>query len=71
MSDRHSAVVHGPTTLRGAEITVPDIRGGFAYVIAAAAAEGTTVLHDIHHIERGYHKAFESFTALGLKIDRL
>jgi UDP-N-acetylglucosamine 1-carboxyvinyltransferase len=68
---RHSAVVHGPTRLRGAEIEVPDIRGGFAYVIAAAAAEGKTVLHGVHHIERGYHRAHESFTDLGLKINRL
>jgi UDP-N-acetylglucosamine 1-carboxyvinyltransferase len=68
---RHSAVVHGPTQLRGADITVPDIRGGFAYVIAAAAADGPTTLHDIHHIERGYHRAFESFSDLGLKIERV
>jgi UDP-N-acetylglucosamine 1-carboxyvinyltransferase len=70
-NDRHSAVVHGPTKLQGAEITVPDIRAGFAYVIAAAAAEGPTVLHDVHHIERGCHKAYDSFTDLGLQIDRL
>lgn len=68
---RHSAVVHGPSKLRGAEITVPDIRGGFAYVIAAAAAEGATILHDVHHIERGYHRAYESFSDLGLKIERV
>jgi UDP-N-acetylglucosamine 1-carboxyvinyltransferase len=68
---RHSAVVHGPTQLGGAEINVPDIRGGFAYVIAAAAASGVTTLHDVHHIERGYHRAFESFSDLGLKITRV
>jgi UDP-N-acetylglucosamine 1-carboxyvinyltransferase len=66
----HSAVVHGPTPLRGAEITVPDIRGGFAYVIAAAAAEGTSVLHDVHHLERGYHRPLEAFADLGLSIVR-
>jgi UDP-N-acetylglucosamine 1-carboxyvinyltransferase len=71
MNERHSAVVHGPTQLRGAEITVPDIRGGFAYLIGAAAAEGETVLHDVHHIERGFHKAFDSLTELGLKIERV
>ena len=71
MNDRHSAVVHGPTQLQGAEITVPDIRAGFAYVIAAAAANGTTVLHDVHHIERGCHRAYDAFVDLGLKIDRV
>jgi len=71
LNERHSAVVHGPTRLQGAEITVPDIRGGFAYVIGAAAAEGTTILHDVHHIERGYHRAFDAFSELGLGIERI
>jgi UDP-N-acetylglucosamine 1-carboxyvinyltransferase len=66
----HSAVVHGPTPLRGASITVPDIRGGFAYVIAAAAADSASVLHDIHHLERGYHRPLEAFAQLGLQIER-
>jgi UDP-N-acetylglucosamine 1-carboxyvinyltransferase len=66
----HSAVVKGPTPLKGAEVTVPDIRGGFAYVIAAAAAEGETVLHDVHHLERGYHRPLEAFAQLGLQIER-
>jgi UDP-N-acetylglucosamine 1-carboxyvinyltransferase len=66
----HSAVVKGPTPLTGAEITVPDIRGGFAYVIAAAAAQGETVLHDVHHLERGYHHPIEAFEGIGLGIHR-
>ena len=66
----HSAVVRGVSPLQGAEITVPDIRGGFAYVIAAAAAEGTSVLHDVHHLERGYHRPLEAFAELGLGITR-
>jgi UDP-N-acetylglucosamine 1-carboxyvinyltransferase len=69
--DLHSAVVHGPTKLRGSEITSPDIRGGFAYVLAAAAAEGDSVLHEIVEIERGYHRPYEAFTELGLDIERL
>ena len=66
----HSAVVHGRTPLRGAEITVPDIRGGFGYVIAAAAASGPSLLHDVHHLERGYHRPLEAFAQLGLHITR-
>jgi len=66
----HSAVVKGRSALRGAEITVPDIRGGFAYVIAAAAAEGSTLLHDTHHLERGYHRPLEAFESLGLHVRR-
>ncbi|MCU1485515.1 MAG: UDP-N-acetylglucosamine1-carboxyvinyltransferase [Actinomycetia bacterium] len=67
----HSAVVKGATPLHGAEITVPDIRGGFAYVIAAAAADGGSVLHDVHHLERGYHRPLEAFAQLGLQIERV
>jgi len=66
----HSAVVRGPTPLHGTEITVPDIRGGFAYVLAAAAAEGPSLLHDVHHLERGYHRPLEAFESLGLPITR-
>jgi UDP-N-acetylglucosamine 1-carboxyvinyltransferase len=66
----HSAVVRGPTPLHGTEITVPDIRGGFAYVLAAAAADGPSLLHDVHHLERGYHQPLEAFEALGLPITR-
>lgn len=66
----HSAVVHGPSPLRGAEITVPDIRGGFGYVIAAAAASGPSLLHDVQHLERGYHRPLEAFAQLGLHITR-
>jgi UDP-N-acetylglucosamine 1-carboxyvinyltransferase len=66
----HSIVVRGPTKLHGAEIAVPDIRGGFAYVIAAAAAEGASVLRDVHHLARGYHRPLEAFAGLGLHITK-
>ena len=49
---------------------MPDIRAGFSYLIAAAAAPGTTTLHDVHHLERGYHKPYEAFSELGLHIER-
>lgn len=50
----HSAVISGPTKLRGAEITVPDLRGGFSHLIAALAAEGESLVHGIDMISRGY-----------------
>ncbi|MBW8824821.1 MAG: UDP-N-acetylglucosamine 1-carboxyvinyltransferase [Acidobacteria bacterium] len=65
----HSAVVKGATPLKGAEITVPDIRGGFAYVLAAAAAEGTSLLHGVEEIERGYHRPLDAFRELGLNVE--
>ncbi len=63
-----SVVVRGGNTLTGAEVDVPDIRGGFAYVLAAAAAEGTTTITGTHHLDRGYNRPIENFAELGLDI---
>ncbi|MGH9278337.1 MAG: UDP-N-acetylglucosamine 1-carboxyvinyltransferase, partial [Acidimicrobiales bacterium] len=49
----HAALVRGASELQGAEITMPDIRAAFAYVIAAATAHGPSTLHGVHHLERG------------------
>lgn len=64
----HSAVVVGPTPLRGGEVTVPDLRGGFSYVIAAAVAEGTTVIRNARIIDRGYESFRAKLEAVGLDI---
>jgi UDP-N-acetylglucosamine 1-carboxyvinyltransferase len=68
---KHSAVVRGVSKLRGAEVTIPDVRAGFSSVIAAAVADGPSTLHGIHHLERGYNKPFETLEALGLKLERI
>ncbi len=65
-----SVVVRGLAPLRGEQVVVPDIRGGFAYVLAAAAAEGTTTITGTHHLDRGYNKPIENFVDLGLDIKR-
>ncbi|MGH1492956.1 MAG: UDP-N-acetylglucosamine 1-carboxyvinyltransferase [Acidimicrobiales bacterium] len=65
-----SVVVRGRTQLQGTQVVVPDIRGGFAYVLAAAAAEGTTTITGTHHLDRGYNRPIENFTELGLDIKR-
>jgi UDP-N-acetylglucosamine 1-carboxyvinyltransferase len=67
---RHSAVISGPTRLRHAEITVPDLRGGFSHLIAALAAEGTTTVHGIGIIDRGYEHFRDKLEALGAKVER-
>ncbi|GAA3196378.1 UDP-N-acetylglucosamine 1-carboxyvinyltransferase [Nonomuraea roseoviolacea] len=67
---RHSAVVRGVSKLKGADVTLPDIRAGFSAVLAAAVADGTSTLRGVHHIVRGYHKPFEQFVSLGLNIRR-
>ncbi|HLI55147.1 MAG TPA: UDP-N-acetylglucosamine 1-carboxyvinyltransferase [Acidimicrobiales bacterium] len=64
----HSAVVRGRSRLRGAEVEIPDVRAGFSSVIAAAAAEGPSVLSGVHHLERGYHRPAEQLRSLGLSL---
>ncbi|MTE24715.1 UDP-N-acetylglucosamine 1-carboxyvinyltransferase [Microbacterium sp. ZXX196] len=64
-----AAVITGPTPLTGAEIVVPDLRGGYAYVIAALAAEGTSRVSNVGIIRRGYEKFFDKLEALGADFD--
>ena len=68
---KHSAVVRGVSKLQGAEVTIPDVRAGFSSVIAAAVADGPSTVHGIHHLERGYHRPFETLEALGLAVERV
>ncbi|HEX2562353.1 MAG TPA: UDP-N-acetylglucosamine 1-carboxyvinyltransferase [Acidimicrobiales bacterium] len=67
----HSAVVRGVSKLHGAEVTIPDVRAGFSSVIAAAVAEGPSLLHGIQHLERGYNRPFETLESLGLRLERV
>src|SRR5690348_14389470 len=66
----HSAVIRGVSKLHGAEVELPDVRAGFSAVLAAAVADGPSVLHGVHHIERGYHQPFDQFASLGLQVAR-
>ncbi|MQS07933.1 UDP-N-acetylglucosamine 1-carboxyvinyltransferase [Streptomyces alkaliphilus] len=66
----HSAVVSGPTRLQGGELVIPDLRGGFSYLIAALAAEGTSRVHGIDLINRGYENFMEKLGRLGAKVER-
>jgi UDP-N-acetylglucosamine 1-carboxyvinyltransferase len=56
--------------LRGGDVTMPDIRAGFSAILAAAVSEGPSTLRGVHHIERGYHRPFEQFAAIGLHLRR-
>jgi UDP-N-acetylglucosamine 1-carboxyvinyltransferase len=67
-SNLHSAVVRGVSKLRGAEVDIPDVRAGFSSVIAAAAADGSSILRGVHHLERGYHRPAEQLRSLGLDL---
>jgi UDP-N-acetylglucosamine 1-carboxyvinyltransferase len=64
-----AAVINGPTPLRGADVVVPDLRGGYSYVIAALAAEGESVVRNIGIIRRGYEKFLTKLETLGADFD--
>jgi UDP-N-acetylglucosamine 1-carboxyvinyltransferase len=68
----HSAIIIGPTSLTAVDsITIPDLRAGLAYVIAAAIAHGTTTIKGLHYIERGYGNIVPRLAAMNLKIERV
>ena len=66
-----TAIVTGQEKLHGATVCAHDLRAGAALVIAGLAAEGTTVVEDIHYIERGYENIIEKFTGLGATIRKI
>ena len=70
LCDPHRAVIAGPSPLRGSEVESPDIRAGMAVLLAALAAEGESVIHNIGQIERGYERIDERLRALGAQIER-
>lgn len=74
LCDPHRATVIGlnrETSLRGTTMTSPDIRAGVALLIAALSATGTSTIHNIEQIDRGYQNIDKRLTALGAKIRRV
>lgn len=65
------ASVHGPTPLYGADVMATDLRASSALVLAALVAEGTTNIHRIYHLDRGYENLEEKLKGLGAEITRL
>ena len=70
LCDPHRAVIAGPSPLRGGEVESPDIRAGMAVLLAALAAEGDSVIHNVGQIERGYERIDERLRGLGAQIER-
>jgi UDP-N-acetylglucosamine 1-carboxyvinyltransferase len=74
LCDPHRATVIGldrKFNLRGIEMSSPDIRAGVALLIAALSAEGTSTIHNINQIDRGYQNIDGRLNAIGAKIERL
>jgi UDP-N-acetylglucosamine 1-carboxyvinyltransferase len=69
--DPHRAIVIGPRRLRGQRLSSPDIRAGMAMLIAALCAEGTSEIHNIREIDRGYERIDERLRELGAAIERV
>lgn len=74
LCDPHRATVIGhdfKSSLRATTMTSPDIRAGVSLLIAAMSASGTSIIHNIEQIDRGYENIDERLRAIGAKITRI
>lgn len=67
---QHSLIVRGPTPLKAADIMIPDLRAGFAYVMAALIAPEESTLSGLHYLDRGYEQIVTKLSSLGGEIKR-
>ena len=67
----HSAVVRGVPMLSGAEVMATDLRASASLVLAGLAANNTTQVHRVYHIDRGYERIEVKLASLGAKIKRV
>ncbi|MDH3456390.1 MAG: UDP-N-acetylglucosamine 1-carboxyvinyltransferase, partial [Gemmatimonadota bacterium] len=70
LCDPHRVVIAGPSPLRGGVVDSPDIRAGMAMLLAALAAEGESVIHNIRQIDRGYERIDARLRSMGAHIER-
>ncbi|MEM7307593.1 MAG: UDP-N-acetylglucosamine 1-carboxyvinyltransferase [Planctomycetota bacterium] len=66
-----AAIVEGTARLSGAQLMASDLRASAALVLAGLIAEGTTEIHRVYHIDRGYERIEERLRALGARIERV
>ena len=67
----NTAIVTGREKLKGAPVMATDLRASAALVLAAIAAEGTTTIDRVYHIDRGYEHIETKLGQLGAKIQRI
>ncbi len=70
LCDPHRVVVTGRSPLIAQNLVSPDIRAGMALVVAALCAEGTSVIQNIHQVDRGYERIDLRLAELGARIQR-
>jgi UDP-N-acetylglucosamine 1-carboxyvinyltransferase len=71
MQKDRTSIITGPARLRGATVAASDLRAGAALVLAGLAAEGETLVKNIHFIDRGYDNLEGTLTSLGGDIIRI
>lgn len=69
--DGHTAVVTGVSGFTAAPVMATDLRASMSLVMAAAVADGQTVLDRIYHIDRGYENVENKLHGLGVNIERI
>lgn len=69
--DMNAAIIRGVPRLYGATVEATDLRAGAALVVAGLAAQGRTVVEQVHHIDRGYDRIEQMLSHLGSRISRL
>lgn len=67
----HSIIVKGHTPLVPKEITIPDLRAGFAYVMAALVASGESTISGLPFLDRGYENLVDKLRGLGADVTRI
>ena len=69
--DGRTAVVTGPTPLKGAPVMATDLRASMSLIIAGLAAEGETTVARVYHLDRGYERLEEKLQAVGGDVERV
>lgn len=69
--DENSAIITGASRLSAAPVMASDLRASAALVLAAVAAEGTTEIRRVYHLDRGYHAFEQKLNQLGARIRRV
>lgn len=67
----NSAIVRGVKKLKGTNVMATDLRASVALVLAGLMAEGSTTVHRIYHLDRGYENLVEKLQACGADIERI
>ena len=71
VSTGSSAIVSGPMALHGATVRALDVRAGASVMLAALVAQGSTVIDEVSHLDRGYERLHLKLQALGAQVERV